>query len=149
VVLAAYPVDLGMRQAEHVAEMLREFELIVVSEVNPGTDQRIPRRLLDLVHMITSNYTEELNGPSQALDAAARAGQPSVDLHYPLVPETREVVGAYAAIMEEVDEFCRRGSLLTLATPPDLLPLRQWTVSEFLQQADGLPPTPWPAFSSA
>ena len=48
-------------------------------------------------------------------------------------------------MLDEADEYCRRGDhLLTLATPPEELRFRRWFISEFVDQVNGAPPTPWP-----
>ena len=50
-----------------------------------------------------------------------------------------------AAMMAEVDEFCRAGDhLMTLATPPEVVALREWVLEELTRQIDeGGEPVPW------
>ncbi|MDQ6648840.1 MAG: hypothetical protein M3Z02_01775 [Actinomycetota bacterium] len=147
VTLLGYPVPLGMWQAEHFAELLREFALIVISEGAGSGRAQVPQRLIDLADAITTRYSDELSGPTAALEQAAQAGQATVDLHYPVVPETKQVIRAWEAVMAEVDEFCRAGSLLTLATPPEIVALRRWTLEQFLDQVEGRPARGWPGES--
>ena len=42
--------------------------------------------------------------------------------------------------LAEADEFCRRGELLTLATPPEYVAFREWFLGEIVRQLDGQPP---------
>ena len=44
----------------------------------------------------------------------------------------------------EVDEYCRDGTLLTLATPDDLRAFWIWYLGEFVRQIDGEHPIPAP-----
>jgi hypothetical protein len=48
------------------------------------------------------------------------------------------------AMLDEADEFCREGDLLTLATPADQVAFRRWFLGEFVEQLGGGAPTPWP-----
>ena len=48
-------------------------------------------------------------------------------------------------LLEEADDYCRRGELLTLATPPELVAFRNWYLGQVVEQIDGRPPTPWAA----
>ena len=43
----------------------------------------------------------------------------------------------------EVDDYCRRGTLLALAAPAEVVALREWTLEEFLRQLDGQQPVRW------
>jgi hypothetical protein len=51
-------------------------------------------------------------------------------------------------MLDEADEFCRRGRhLLTLETPPELVVFRKWYLQEFIDQIErGAEPTAWPEF---
>ncbi|MEP6696234.1 MAG: hypothetical protein ABJA34_05055 [Pseudonocardiales bacterium] len=50
-------------------------------------------------------------------------------------------------LIDEADNYCRQGgTLLTLATPPEVKVLRHWYLGEFLRQGSGSPPIPWPVF---
>lgn len=48
-------------------------------------------------------------------------------------------------LLEEADDYCRRGELLTLATSPELVAFRNWYLGQVVEQIDGRPPTPWAA----
>jgi hypothetical protein len=141
--LVDYPVALGTRQREEVAGLLRELQLVVIGSRNPEIEMSAPMRLLALAEGITAAYGAQLDPAEAELDRAFAAGEDTTVLRYELLPVSREVVLQYAVAMAEVDEFCRQASLITLATPPDLLELRRWTVEEFVRQYDGAPPRPW------
>ncbi len=47
------------------------------------------------------------------------------------------------ALQQQHLDYCRRGTLLALAAPAEVVALREWSLGEFLRQLDGQPPTPW------
>jgi hypothetical protein len=141
--LVDYPVDLGCRQREEVAGLLRELQLVVIGSRQPEIEMSVPLRLLALAEGITATYGAQLDPAEAEMDRAAAAGESTTVLRYELLPVSRDVVLQYAVAMAEVDEFCRQAALITLATPPVLLELRRWTVEEFVCQYDGAPPRPW------
>lgn len=46
-------------------------------------------------------------------------------------------------LLDEADEFCCAGDLLTLATQPEGRAFRRWYLDEFRRQIDGHLPRPW------
>lgn len=144
VVLVGYPVRLGRRQQEHNDELLRELSLLVITRATPGAQLHAPIRLLDMMDMLVRLYSSELETVSRQREEALARGELTIDLRYPAVAGTRKIISDYEAVAREVDDFCAEGALLTLATPPDLLRLRHWTLAEFYRQFDGEAPQPWP-----
>jgi hypothetical protein len=141
--LVDYPVALGCRQRQDVAGLLRELQLVVIGSRQPEIEMSVPLRLLALAEGITATYGAQLDPAEAEMDRAAAAGEETTVLRYELLPVSRDVVLQYAVAMAEVDEFCRRAALITLATPPVMLELRRWTVEELVRQYDGQPPRPW------
>jgi hypothetical protein len=141
--LVDYPVALGTRQREEVAGLLRELQLVVIGSRNPEIEMSAPMRLLALAEGITATYGAQLDPAEAELDRAAAAGEDATVLRYELLPVSRDVVLEYAVAMAEVDEFCRQAMLITLATSPEMLELRRWTVEEFVRQYGGASPRPW------
>ncbi len=62
---------------------------------------------------------------------------------YHLPPEVGPAAQELDRMLDEANEFCRSGDLLTLDTPPDVLAFRQWFLAEFVAQLAGSAPTPW------
>jgi len=140
VVLQGYPVRLGIRAREHSAALLRECALLS----HAGTSSTAPDRLVELAQHVTSAFSGELAIVEQQRDEALARGEATVDLRYPGVRGTREVVESWREIMDELDRYAAEGTaLLTQETPPELLELRNWTVDEFIGQLDGRAPRPW------
>ena len=134
------PLDIMQRSAEHSDELLREFALIR----EEGTDH-VPARLLRVIEELRGRFGAFAAGPRQAMQEALERGDHSVDLEYVVPPEVGGAAERLRALLDEADQFCRAGDLLTLATPPDGLAFRQWYLEEFERQIAGRPPRPWVA----
>lgn len=147
--LLELPVDVWSLTQQHTDELLREFTLMT-SSAPDGEDpsHEVPRRLLELVEVLTASYSDASDEPRRRLFAAAEAGQTVIDeLRYRVPPEVGEASLTLGAMLDEADDYCRAGQhLLTLATPPDLVRFRQWYLGEFAAQVHGRPPVPWPLY---
>jgi hypothetical protein len=128
------------KASEHMDELLREF-----SYLSPATgNDSVPRRLLDLIAELRETYTPVTAGTQAVLDAALARGDQSIDLVFQVPPQVREACLHLGALLDEADEYCRAGDLLTLATPDQARALREWYLGQFVAQIDGEAPTPWP-----
>jgi hypothetical protein len=67
----------------------------------------------------------------------------SMDLTYEVPRSVGPAMRDLHDLMERADEFCREGQLLTLASIPVEREFRLWFLREFIDQAEGAPPTPW------
>jgi len=145
VTLEGYPVDLGWRYREHMAEMLRELRLIVVAAREARDEPpQVPQRLLALADELVERYAADMAHPAELLEKAVVDGTDRIDLRYPLLPESRTVLLEYARTMEEVDAFSWSESMITVAPDDRVYALRRWIVEEFVHQYDGRPPRRWP-----
>lgn len=134
------PLDIMQRSAEHTDELLREFALIR----EDGPDH-VPARLLDLIEELRGRFGAVATGPRQAMQDAIERGERSVDLEYAVPSELGSAARRLGDLLDEADEFCRSGDLLTMATPADTLAFRTWYLAEFERQIAGQPPRPWSA----
>ncbi len=139
--LLGYPVRLGALQQQHHDEIVREFQLLAMS--SPESRAQVPGRLLELVDLLNSRFAAEMAEPQRLREQAVASGTAQIDLRYPARPGMREAVLAWETMMREVDDYCRRGTLLALAANDDFVGLRAWTVTEFLRQLDGQQPVRW------
>jgi hypothetical protein len=145
--LLQLPLDVWQRTQEHVDGLLREFALIVSdAEARAAT----PGRLLSLVQELSAGYGHFSASQRVEMEAALERGQDFIDLTYRLPPGAAPAAQALGDMLDEADDYCRRGDhLLTLATPPEELRFRHWFIDEFVAQIAGAPPTPWPAYRAA
>ena len=132
------PLAVMQRSSEHSDELLREFALIR----EEGSDH-VPARLLALVEELRARFGSFSEGALQAMQDAVERGDETIDLHYEVPPAVGAAARQLGDLLEEADEFCRAGDLLTLATHPEGVAFRRWYLGEFQRQIDGQPPRPW------
>lgn len=134
------PLDVYREASEHGDELMREFALI--RESDPTDGATVPRRLQHLVDQLTGEFGMFTGPQEQALREALERGEECIVYRVP--PAIKEACVALDGMLDEADEFCRRGeNLLTLATPPRALAFRKWFLYEFVRQADGEPHSTW------
>jgi anti-anti-sigma factor len=140
--LLQVPIELWKQARAHQDAVRREMDLLRASE--PADS--VPHRLMSLVEDFDARFGEFSDRSWGEFAAVAEDGGEAADLTIeipaPAVAAAREM----AAMMAEVDEFCRAGDhLMTLATPPELVALREWVLGELTRQIDqGGEPSPWP-----
>ena len=132
------PLDVMQRSAEHSDELRREFALIR----EEGSDH-VPARLLALIEELQGRFGSFSEGPRQAMQDAMERGDETIDLAYEVPPAVAAAARQLGDLLDEADEFCRAGDLLTLATQPEAVAFRHWYLGEFQRQVDGQPPRPW------
>ncbi len=141
--LLQLPLEVWQRTQEHVDGLLREFALMVADdEARAAT----PGRLLNLFNQLSAGYGSFSEAQRVEMEEALAQGETEIDLTYHIPPAAAPAAQQLGDMLDEADEYCRRGDhLLTLATPPEELRFRRWFISEFVDQLGGAPPTPWPA----
>ena len=142
--IVGLPLDVYARASEHNDELLREFALI-----REDNSDHVPARLLDLIDDLNARFAAFTQGPTTALHQALARGDNEIDLHYEVPVEAADAAVRLGALLDEADDFCRSGDLLTLATLPETLAFRRWFLGEFAAQVDGRPPRPWSAVMGA
>ncbi len=136
--ILALPLDVYARASEHNDELLREFAFI--REENAD---HVPSRLLALIEELNARFGGFTEAPTLAIQAALDRGDATIDLCYDVPPDAASAAQRLGSLLDEADEFCRSGDLLTLATVPESLAFRRWFLEEFVLQIDGRPPRPW------
>lgn len=139
--LVGVPLDVWARASEHHRDLTREFQLLAARP--EGGSHTVPKRLLDLVDELTGRFAGFSAGQEEQRDAALDRGETRLDLTYELPVGAAVAARQLAEMLDEADEFCRQGDLLTLATPPDGLRFRRWYLAEFERQVAGEPPVAW------
>lgn len=140
--LLGLPLQVWQRTQEHVDGLLREFTLITQDEeVKAAT----PGRLLALVQELSAGFGSFSEAQVIEMQAALARGDTVIDLTYQVPAAAAPAAQQLGDMLDEADEYCRRGDhLLTLATPDEELRFRRWFIGEFVDQLGGAPPTPWP-----
>jgi hypothetical protein len=144
--IVGMPVPVHLRASEHGDELMREFALIAASTSDAVG---VPVRLTALVEALRGRFSGFTLQPEAALAEAAARGAHTIDLEYRLPSEAIDAAAELGAMLDEADEFCRTGDLLTLATPPEALAYRRWFLGEFARQAAGEAPMAWSDYPRA
>ena len=143
VLLLDYPVVLGASVSEHVNDWMREFRLMALGQQTGVVAQDVPDRLAEMVQHLSRHYATELSEPDRLRSAALARGDATVDLPYPVRPETEATVVGWKAVLADVDHYCAAEDLLTLQRTPEQVALSDWVCEEFVRQLAGQPPRPW------
>jgi hypothetical protein len=141
-VLLGFPLRVWKRQQEYTYDLLREFQLLTLAD--DGARNGPPGRLLAVADEFIAKYGSHSAALTAEREAALARGEITIDSSVPLLVDTPELVESVRALLVEVDDYCRRGRLLTMAPPPDVAALREWTMTEMLRQFHGGQPERWP-----
>ncbi len=147
--LVGFPLEVYRRAKEHTDELLREFSLIALGEQD-HPDPTVPVRLLELINRLTRDFSGITDTTDEQRDNALEAGHASIDLTYRVPPAAAQASRELGPMLDEADEFCRRGNaLLTLAAPREAKLFRDWYLQEFIAQLSGAEPMPWEDYLTA
>jgi hypothetical protein len=135
------PLGVLRRASEHNDELLREFALI-----REENSQHVPSRLLALIEELNGRFGSFTEGPANSIQDALDRGDRLMDLEYQVPANAAEGAARLTTLLDEADEFCRSGDLLTLATLPESLHFRRWFLEEFSRQIAGDAPRSWATF---
>jgi hypothetical protein len=142
VVLVNLPVEDFRRSQQHHDALLREFALVSVG-ADTG-DDTVPRRLLALVRELSAKFGGFSEEPETRLRDAVENKVANIDLQFWVPAAAKDAAIALGRLLDEADDFCRRGELLTLQAPADVHAFRVRYLEEFIRQIDGEAPRPWP-----
>jgi hypothetical protein len=137
--LRGVPLDVAARAEEHSDGVMREFSLI--SGGGPG--DAVPARLLRLADRLQEQYGSYGAISEQEMEKARQRGDRTVDMTVPVPASAREAAIELGTMLAEADEYCRRGDLLSLVPPEDVLQFRAWYLEQFIDQIDGKAPVSW------
>jgi anti-sigma regulatory factor (Ser/Thr protein kinase) len=120
-------------------EIGRELRLLALAH---GRDYPVAQELTE-VFLQTEQERRLMQGRDRLDDALVR-GLERVDLDL-LVPSTMpDTMQRLQETLDRVDEFCREQRLLALTASPQQRELVRWWCNEFVRQAQGAEPVPWP-----
>ena len=143
VVLRQLPVALYVQSRQHNEALYREFAFIAEGNTDPET---VPVRLLQVVNYLRSRYGGLNAAMQEEMEAAIVRGDEHVDVEIKVPIESRSAIPMLASLLEEVDDFCGSGALLTLRTPEEVRSLRVWYLEQIRDQLYGAPALPWPVW---
>jgi anti-sigma B factor antagonist len=126
--------------SDHNLTLVRELALVHTADESGVA----PARLLWLSQHLDQRYAAFNTAPRERLQKAIEGDESHVDMRYEVPAHAAVAAAELGAALDEVDDYCRNGDLLTLVTPPQALLFRRWFLGEFISQIqNGASPTPW------
>lgn len=134
------PLDVHRRNSEHGEALRRELAFVA----NVADPEGAPVRLYMVGAELTARYGGLTVVQENKLAEALAAGETTIDLDYDLPVEMADGIERFSDLVDELDDFCRDGDLLTLVTPPEGLAYRRWIFGEIVEQLrTGRAPVAW------
>ena len=99
----------------------------------------------DLSHFFSAlarDFRGQLGG--EALLEALQTGRSRLDLDVKAPIDAEQRFARLLELLDLADAFCRNERLLTLARTPEQVVFQRWLFGEFVRQAAGDEPEPWP-----
>jgi anti-sigma regulatory factor (Ser/Thr protein kinase) len=138
------PVAGYLELQAHNDALFRELELISI-ELEGDNAAEVAAPLADLVDQLYRRFRGQRDNYRDVVAAAQARGQRTVELETTLPPAAAAGGRSYLVLLEQADELCRSGLLLTPEPPAHVRSLRRWFVEELAAQLlDGASPTPPP-----
>lgn len=141
--LLGLPLDLLAAAQEHGEELQREF--LHVAEADSDS---VPARLNALSQQLRGQYGAFTVQAQAEIDAAAARGDSTIDVVFQVPPDVADAAAQLWALLDEADEYCRAGDLLTLAPTAEQVTLRTWYLSQFIDQTKGAEPVPFSEYAA-
>jgi anti-sigma regulatory factor (Ser/Thr protein kinase) len=142
IALIEAPIQAMIRANAHYDALYREFRLILESDRSQV--QNVPGRLLSLIGELGRSFLGFGRPAAKAWQTGVQENRKTVDLHFRIPSEAGPIVERYNKLLDEADDFCQQGELLTIAPTIEALSVRRWAFGQVVRQCLGEPPTPWP-----
>lgn len=141
--LVDVPVALYRETQQHTDSVLRELVLMAGYEVSHDTGG--PMR--GLFQRANDGFADRLDltvAAAPAVDAAHERGDTYVTLSLTLPGRYATSVQLWTRLIEELDAFCRDGTMLCVPASEEVKAFAQWWCAELTRQLrSGAAPTPW------
>lgn len=121
---------LFLESQDHQHDLIREFQLIGFDERSDQATAVISKELAALISDILTRYSRVRSTTRDQALAALDRGEESTTLDVPVVPGMVEALDEWLRLLGVADELCREGSLLVLASRPEIRRLREWYAAE-------------------
>jgi len=133
------PTEAMQATLAHGAELRRELRLLAVAHQDTYP---VASDLSTFFSALARDFRWQMGG--EALREALHARQPRLDLDVKATVESGARFARLIELYELADAFCRNERLLTLARSPEQVAFQTWLFGEFVRQAAGKDPNPWP-----
>jgi len=137
--LEGCPVELSLRQDQHLDELVRELTLMSVDKGNPESEALAHR----LEAILRAPALARATGRARA-QAALERGELFVDVEMAMPREFSTEVRLLDHAVREADVLCDERLLLTLSSPPEIRRFRAWMTEQIVAQVEkGADPDTW------
>lgn len=126
--LAGVPAELFVNSQNHQHDLLRELSLIDIGDRWQLTDGHLPHRLATMIAEILADYADVRTVTRQQALEALERGEETVTLRVPTRQGIVDALRRWLRLVEQADDFCSQGLLLTLPAPAEVVALRRWYV---------------------
>jgi anti-sigma regulatory factor (Ser/Thr protein kinase) len=138
------PVAGYLELQAHNDALFRELELISI-ELEGDDAAEVAAPLADLVDQLYRRFRGQRDSYRDVVAAARAAGRPTVELTTTATAPAVAGAHGYLALLEQADDLCRAGILLTPEPSPAVQALRRWFVDQMAAQVlHNTTPTPPP-----
>jgi hypothetical protein len=141
VCLLGVPVRVLAASREHHDGLMREFRLLAMSGATDRAE--VPAQLAALTRELGVRFAAARTRPDADFDRAFGRGLDTVDLEYPVSPAVVDGARQLQVLMDQADELCRAGLLMTLPRTPVVRRFGQWYIDEILRQVAGHAASRW------
>ena len=129
----AVPVDGYLELQAHNDALFRELELVSI-ELETGDDAGRASPLADLVDQLYRRFRGQRDSYRDVVAAAKVRGEATVELETTASPDSIGPAWTYLELLEQADELCRTGVLLTPEPAAHVKALRRWFVEQMAAQ---------------
>jgi anti-sigma regulatory factor (Ser/Thr protein kinase) len=127
------PVDGYLELQAHNDALFRELELVSI-ELEASDDADRASSLADLVDQLYRRFRGQRDSYRDVVAAALARGEHTVELETTASPDSVGPAWTYLELLEQADELCRTGVLLTPEPPAHVKALRRWFVEQLAAQ---------------
>jgi hypothetical protein len=139
--MVGVPVELFLATRQQHDELMREFAVLALAHQDEESSH--PPELRRLVRELGVHYAASGSRADASVEAAAQAGQPTIDLTYRVPISVLAAADRLEGLMQSADVFCRGGRMLTMPRTPQMFRFAEWWLEELRRQVAGFGPTPW------
>ena len=139
VVILGVPLKLFVGFQTHFRELRREVRLLALAH---AADYPLADDLAELFSALETELHAGI-GLTEFLEAPAE-GSAVADLTVRMPRAAAPTLQRFVSLLDLADEFCREERLLSLARTEEQRAFQTWFLGEYVRQADGGPPLPWP-----
>jgi len=136
------PVDGYLELQAHNDALFRELELVSI-ELEGDDGARVAAPLADLTDQLYRRFRGQRDSYRDVVAAAQARGEATVELESTASAAAVSGARSYLELLEQADQLCRDGLLLTPEPSAPVRALRRWFVDQMAAQVlDGADPGP-------